>query len=172
MAVDHSAGQAASADEHAKPEPASEERPVFGYAVLVATFGAVFGSALAGAARGNGLPDSVAGRDIVVTGLATHKLSRLIAKDKVTSPLRAPFTRLERDSADGAIEEKPRGRGVRRAIGELVTCPYCLSQWIAAAFAVGMIVSPRLTRVLASMWAGQAIADAAHIAYVAAKKRS
>ena len=56
MTVDDSVGQAAGADEHTTLEAASEERPVFGYAVLVATFGAVFGSALAGAARGNASP--------------------------------------------------------------------------------------------------------------------
>jgi hypothetical protein len=149
-----------------------ESRPLFGYAVIVATFGSVFSSALAAAARGHELPERVDGRDVVVVGLATHKLSRLIAKDKVTSPLRAPFTTFERESGAGEVEEKPRGRGIRKALGELVLCPFCLSQWIAAAFAVGLIAAPRLTRLLAGMWAAQAVGDAAQLGFAAAKKRS
>ena len=149
-----------------------DERPLAGYAVVIATFGAVFGSAMVAATRGHSLPERVSGRDVVVVGLATHKLSRLLAKDKVTSPLRAPFTTFQESSGKGEVEEKPRGTGVRRAIGELVVCPYCLSQWVAAAFAVGLIAAPRLTRLLAGMWAGQAIADGAQLAVAAAKKHS
>src|SRR5438128_372773 len=99
-----------------KPPEGDDERPLFGYAVIVATFGAVFTSALAAAARGRELPRSVDGRDVLAVGLATHKLSRLLAKDKVTSPLRAPFTTFQEESGKGEVEEKPRGRGVRRAI--------------------------------------------------------
>ena len=49
---------------------------------------------LAAAARvtGREVPDGLRVQDIALSALATHKLSRLLAKDPVTSPLRAPFT--------------------------------------------------------------------------------
>ena len=33
--------------------------------------------------------------DLVLVTVATHKLSRLVAKDRITSTLRAPFTSVE-----------------------------------------------------------------------------
>ncbi|MFD7922153.1 DUF1360 domain-containing protein [Streptomyces sp. NPDC059740] len=40
---------------------------------------------------------------------ATHKLSRLVAKDPITSPLRAPFTRYQGTSAPSELAEEVRG---------------------------------------------------------------
>lgn len=149
-----------------------EERPLTGYAVIVATFATVFGTALAAASRGHALPERVAGRDVIVVGLATHKLSRLIAKDKVTSVLRAPFTRLQEPSGKGELSEEARGHGMRHAFGELVSCPYCLGQWIATAFACGLVVSPRTTRFLAAIYTAETISDFLQAGYLAAEKRA
>jgi hypothetical protein len=107
-----------------------------------------------------------------MAGIATQKVSRLIAKDKVTSFVRAPFTRFQEKAGHGEVEEQPRGTGLRRATGELVACPYCLAQWISGGFAVGYVFTPRLTRLLAGMWTIHALADAAQLAYRAAEKRS
>jgi hypothetical protein len=152
--------------------PEQEHRPLGGYTVLSAIFGACFAGGLAAAHRaGRPLPAELSVKDIVLTGIATHKLSRLIAKDRVTSAIRAPFTRYEEPTGYGEIAEQPRGEGLRLAIGELLVCPYCLAQWIAGAFAVGHVAAPRLTRLLASMWTAHALADAAQLAYSAAEKR-
>ena len=162
-------------DEHASPAAANgagDERSLVGYTVILGAFAAVFGTSLLAASRGRELPERLGGHDVVLLGLATQKLSRLLAKDKVTSPLRAPFTQFQEVSGHGEVEEKPRGHGARKAIGELLVCPYCLAQWIAAAFAVGMIAAPRLTRLLAAMWASQAVGDTAQLAYAYAAKRS
>ena len=57
---------------------AAEHRPLGGYAVLSAALGtAVTGGLLA--ARGKGLPERLSLPDIVLAGVATHKLSRLLA---------------------------------------------------------------------------------------------
>ena len=46
--------------------------------------------------------------------MATHKLSRIIAKDPVTSPLRAPFTTFEGTSGPAELAEEPSsGQGLR-----------------------------------------------------------
>ena len=69
--------------------------------------------------------------DVALIGMATHQISRRLTKDAVTSPLRAPFTTYERSQGNAEVEEKVRGSGFRHAVGELVTCPFCLAQWIA-----------------------------------------
>lgn len=84
--------------------------------------------------------------DVALMGVATHKLSRRLTKDPVTGPLRAPFARLKGTSGPAELNEQVRGRGVRRALGELVTCPFCLSQWVATGFAFGLVLAPQATR--------------------------
>jgi hypothetical protein len=68
-------------------------------------------------------------------------------------------------------QERPAGRGVRYAVGELLVCPFCLSQWIAAAFALGLVYAPRVTRLVMRMNAMVAISDFLQIAYKAAENR-
>ncbi len=150
-----------------------EERPLASYTLLSSVFSVSFVGALIAARRaGYALPEDYRAKDIVLTGLATHKLSRLIARDKVTGFARAPFTRFQRTAGHAEVDEQPRGSGLQLAIGELLVCPYCLAQWIAGAFTVGHVAAPRLTRLLTAMWSAHAIADAAQLAYSAAEKRS
>lgn len=142
-----------------------EQRPLKGYAVLSGAFFAALGGALAAAHRAGRTLDRPSATDVVLTGLATQKVSRLIAKDKVTSFVRAPFTTFQDTPGHGEVEEAPRGEGLRYATGELLVCPYCMAQWVAGGFAVGWVVAPRTTRLLAGMWAAQAIADGVQLAY-------
>jgi hypothetical protein len=124
-----------------------QERPLGGYAVLMgafATSAAGFSTWLR--RSGHELPERVPPGDLALMTVATHKASRLISKDRVTSTVRAPFTRFEEDAGPSEVSEAARGRGLRRAVGELVVCPYCLGMWISALFAAGFIVAPRATR--------------------------
>jgi Protein of unknown function (DUF1360) len=143
-----------------------EQRPLGGYAVLTSLFGAL-AALFAGWMRRSGrpLPDRVAGGDLALATLATHKLSRLIAKDRVTSAVRAPFTRYQGEGGPGEVEEQARGEGLRRAIGELVICPYCLGLWIGAAFTAGLLVAPRATRWTATVFTVLLGSDVLQIAY-------
>jgi Protein of unknown function (DUF1360) len=147
-----------------------EHRPLAGYSTLTATFGTTFAVALAAATRRRGgLPERPDAYDLVTTGIATHKLTRLITKDKVTSFLRAPFVRHEGSEGHGEVSEEPRGTGLQLAIGELLVCPYCLGQWITGAFAVGYVGAPRFTRLIAYMYTAQTISDYLQLAYKAAE---
>ena len=149
-----------------------EGRPLAAYAVLTAGFFTSLAGALA-AARASGREIDRPGLgDVVLHGLATQKVSRLIAKDKVTSFLRAPFTRFQEPAGHGELEEAPRGDGLRYAIGELLVCPYCMAQWVAGGIAVGHVLAPRTTRMLSAMWAAQAIADAVQLAYSAGEQQT
>lgn len=150
-----------------------EGRPLAPYLLLSSTFVVGFAGGLEGARRSRGsLPDRWGVLDLVLVGAATHKISRLITKDKVTAFLRAPFTRFQEKSGHGEVEEAPRGEGMRYAIGELLVCPYCVGQWVAGAFVVGMVGAPRLTRTIAFMYTAETAADFLHLAYLAAEERA
>jgi hypothetical protein len=143
-----------------------EERPLGGYAVLTGVF-ATAAAAFTTWVRASGreLPERIDPADLALVTVATHKASRLIAKERVTSAARAPFTEYQGRSGLGEVSEAPRGRGVRRAIGELTTCPYCLSLWIGAGFAGGLVVAPRPTRWVAGVLSAVFGADVLQIAY-------
>ena len=120
------------------------ERPLGGYATLIATFASVAGAFMLWVRRsGRELPERIAPGDLALITLATHKAARTIAKDRVTSAVRAPFTRFQAEGGPGEVEERARGRGLRRAVGELLICPFCLSMWLGAAFAAGLVIAPR-----------------------------
>jgi hypothetical protein len=143
-----------------------QERPLGGYAVLVGTFAALAGG-FAAWFRGSGreLPERMDARDLVLVTIATHKSSRLLTKDRVASPIRAPFTRFEGGAGPGEVSEAARGRGLRRAIGELLVCPYCVGMWLSAGFAAGLLVAPRFTRWFAAVLVALFGADLLQIAY-------
>src|SRR4051794_21335141 len=141
-----------------------QERPLGGYGILMGTFTAAAGAFAAWLARSERpVPERMDGRDLALIAVATHKASRLGAKDRVASTLRGPFTRYEDDAGPGEVSEAARGRGLRRAIGELIVCPYCLGVWIAAAFTAGLLVAPRLTRWIAATLDAVFVADVLQI---------
>jgi hypothetical protein len=121
--------------------------------------------------RGRTLPERPDLVDLALIGIASHKLSRLIAKDKVTSPLRAPFTELQGSAGPAELEERARGAGPRPAIGEILICPYCLGLWIVSAFAFGLQLAPRLTRFLAFVLSALTLSDFFQVAYGAAENK-
>jgi uncharacterized protein DUF1360 len=161
-----------SAVEDAVADYSDEAIPLGAYAAVMGLYGAAFAGALVAArAGGRELPPRLPPGDLVVFGTATHKLSRLLAKAKVTSVLRAPFTEYERRGGPAEVEERPRGRGFRRALAELLVCPYCLDQWVATGFVSGAVVAPRVTRLVAGVFATVALADFLQLAYKAGQER-
>lgn len=147
-----------------------ERGPLGPYAGFIVVYNAALGGTLLSARLlGRELPRPTAG-DVVLFGVATHKLSRLLAKDKVTAAIRAPFTEYEAKGGPAEVEERPRGHGLRRAVGELVTCPYCLDQWLAAAFAAGSVYAPRGSRLVAGVFASVALADFLQLGYRAGQE--
>jgi hypothetical protein len=145
------------------------DRPLGGYLAIMAGYGALMTSAAGLLARRGRLPDRLRAGDGVLLAVATHKLSRTLAKDAVASPLRAPFTRFKGGAGPGEVNEEVRGEGAQKAAGELISCPFCLDQWVASAFVVGLAVAPRLTRFMAGTFAVRAGADFLHFAYAAAE---
>ena len=156
-------------DAYAPPE---ERPPLVPYAIAMGLFNSLVAAALLIAKRtGRPLPERIGAADMLTIGVASHKLSRLIAKDKVTSPLRAPFTRLEGEGGPAELSESARGEGARRAIGDMLVCPYCLGLWVVAAFSVGLLFAPRLTRFVAAVFSALTISDFLQVAYKAAEEK-
>jgi hypothetical protein len=51
-------------------------------------------------------------------------------------------------------------------VGELLTCPMCLGQWVATALTLGLALAPRPTRLAMGTFAGIAGADFLQHLYV------
>lgn len=152
---------------------AEDERPLGGYGVLLLVYFAyVSVLVLIAVSRRVRLPERIGAADLVLMSLATHKVARILTKDPVTSPFRAAFTRFEAPSGEGEISEAPRGRGVRHAVGELVTCPFCIGQWVATFFLFGLVVSPRLARLAASVFTVLTGSDLFQLVYAEAQQRA
>ncbi|MFH8802043.1 DUF1360 domain-containing protein [Streptomyces sp. NPDC017936] len=139
----------------------SEEAvPLGGYAVLAGTFTAA-AAVYAGVARHRGvrLPERVPPWDVALLGAATYKAARLLSRDKVTSFLRAPFTRREGEALGAEVMDAPRGSGLRRAVGDLVSCPFCASMWAAGALVGAYAWTPRATRLVCAGFGAVTLAD-------------
>ena len=143
------------------------DRPLAGYLSLLSVYTTgTAAAAVAARALGRSAPRRLSPWDVVQLTLATHKVSRMIAKDPVTSPLRAPFTRYEGVSAPSELHEEVRGHGIKHSAGELLTCPMCLAQWVATAFCAGLVLAPVPTRLAMATFTAVAGSDFLQHAYV------
>ena len=112
--------------------------------------GLVAAAATAIRASGRELPTRIPIGDAVLLTIGTFRLARRIAKDPVTAPLRAPFTSFQGASGEAEVAEEVREHGgVKHAVGELLTCPFCLAQWVGTGFVLGYVAAPRATRLAA-----------------------
>jgi hypothetical protein len=146
----------------------NREAPLRDYSSLIVLFAVVVGGFLA--LKKRSLPEKISLDDLLLLGLATQKVSRVVTKSRVASVVRAPFTKYEGSAGAGEVEERPRGRGLRRAIGELVSCPFCMGTWIACVGMASFVSNARLTRTLASIFAVGSIADFFQQAYCMIKE--
>jgi hypothetical protein len=114
------------------------------YAAISLAFGALL-AALAASSRSR---DRIERAELLPLSAATFSLSRLIVHDKAESWLREPFIAEE----DGT--KHPKGRRLRYAVGELMTCTRCMGAWGALALVGLRLHAPRagstVTTVLAA----------------------
>lgn len=147
------------------------DRPLGGYlrsmGVYAGLVGVVAGSQ---ALRDSELPELIPTRDVVLLTVATQRLARSLAKDAVTSPLRAPFTRYEGPGGPSELHEEVTATGWKHAVGELLSCPFCLAQWMATLLVGGYLAAPRATRVVAVALTCVSGADALQLLYARLQK--
>jgi hypothetical protein len=150
----------------AEYENGKDERPIGGYVRAMVTYGSlVTGLTVFGRARGVRLPDKVPYDDLALLAVATFRGSRLLAKSAVASPLRAPFTEFTGPGGPGEVMEEVTAEGHLHAVGELLTCPFCLGQWISTLLVAGYLNDPRRTRWVAAALTAAAASDSMQLAY-------
>ena len=143
-----------------------EDRPLFPFVGIIGANLAMVGAlGLAVKASGKELPERLGIADLALLSVATHKLSRVLTKSPVTSPIRAPFTRFQGKGGEAELAEEVRGGGTRKAVGELITCPFCLGEWIATLLTFGLVLAPRPTRLIASIFVTLTGSDLLQLAY-------
>lgn len=140
-----------------------QDVPLAGYAVTMLTYTAGLCGLLAGVvSRARWQPSLT---DVGLVGIGTHKLARIVTKDFVTAPLRAPFTRRRAPEGAAEVHDEPRQGGVGGSVGYLLTCPYCSGLWIGTGLSGLLLWRPAQTRFVLRMLASVTLADFLHLAY-------
>lgn len=140
-----------------------------GYTAVMAVYASLFAAALAVADRRSGRDTRSAPQmwsDVILVGVASHKLSRLVTKQTVAAPLRAPFTRDVGPAGAGERNVRPKGSGLRHSLGELLACPFCVDVWIASAGTAGLRLAPGVARPALTTFAAVAVADLLQFVHV------
>ncbi|KAA0931842.1 DUF1360 domain-containing protein [Streptomyces apricus] len=152
---------------------AGHERPLGGYLTAMAGFGA-YTAAWATAVRlsGRRLPERPAPADLALTAVSAFRLSRLLSKAAVTSPLRAPFTRYVGPQGPAELHEEARTGGGRDTVGELMTCPFCTGVWMVSTLTAGQLLWPRATRTAMGALTALTGADALQLTWSALVDRT
>lgn len=116
------------------------------YAALSAGYGALTGAVIV-AARMRRV-EAIRPVELPALGLATFALAKLVAKEKVDSWVREPFVE---ERPDG--QRRPKGRRLRYAMGELLTCTRCVGSWSALGLVGLRTLRPREAQVVVPMLA-------------------
>lgn len=116
------------------------------YAALSGIYGALLGGTAVGARRRPPVPYA----EVPVLAAATFALSKLIVHEKVESWIRQPFV----DEEAGG--RRPKGRRLRYAVGELLTCTRCTGAWSALALTALRLHAPATGRTVATVLAASA----------------
>ena len=122
------------------------------YAAINAVYGVLL-TTMAVATRDRVRNDPITTRELVPLAAATFALAKVVAQEKVGVWVRAPFVELKEG------EPKPRGRRLRRAVGELVTCTRCIGAWSALTVVGLRMVDPAAGRTVANVLAASAAND-------------
>ena len=134
-----------------QPEPPTEPSD---YAALNAVYAALLAGVVL-ATRNRGVRDDpITGPELIPLSAATFALAKVIAREKIGTWVREPF--VEDEPTEG---QHPAGRGLRRAIGELVTCTRCVGAWSALGIVALRLASPSSGRVVTNVLAVSAAND-------------
>jgi hypothetical protein len=118
---------------------------VVDYAVLSALYGALLGATAASARRRPPVPPA----EVPALAAASFALSKLVVHEKVESWIRAPFL----DHTDG---NRPKGRRLRYAVGELLSCTRCTGAWSALGLVALRLHAPAAGRTVSTVLAASA----------------
>jgi uncharacterized protein DUF1360 len=114
------------------------------YLAVNAVYGALVATVLF-STRKQYARDPISGRELLPITAATFALSKVIAREKIGSWMREPFVEMDQG------ERKPRGRGLRRVVGELVTCTRCVGAWSALGIVGLRLAAPDSGRIVTNV---------------------
>jgi hypothetical protein len=123
------------------------------YAALSAVYGALLAGTAATARRRAPIPAA----ELPALAAASFALSKLVVHEKVESWIRRPFV------DEG--ERRPKGRRLRYAIGELLTCTRCTGAWSALGLVALRLHSPNAGRTVSTVLAASAGNDMLQAAF-------
>jgi hypothetical protein len=126
------------------------------YALLSTVYGALLGGTALSARGREPIPPA----ELPVLAAATFALSKLIVHEKVESWMREPFVE---ERAEGS--NRPKGRRLRYAVGELLTCTRCTGAWGALALVGLRMHAPGTARTVTTVLATSAANDFLHAAF-------
>ncbi|WP_210491872.1 DUF1360 domain-containing protein [Patulibacter sp. SYSU D01012] len=127
------------------------------YALISGVYAAALSGVAAAARRRGSVPR---GADLLPLGLATFTFTRVLTEQKVEAWLRRPFVH---EPEQG--RRRPRGRGMRYAIGELLSCTRCTGSWVGLGLVGLHAASPAAARVTASVGTIGAVNDTSLAAF-------
>lgn len=122
------------------------------YALISAVYAAAMAGTTAVSRRTGHAP---AGAELLPIGLATFTFTRVLTEQKVEEWLRRPFVE---EPAPG--EHRPRGTGLRYAVGELLSCKRCSGAWVGLGLVALHAASPTAGRIATAVGSVGAVNDA------------
>jgi len=125
------------------------------YAALSTAYGVLLGTAAASARKRPPVPRA----EVPILAAATFALSKLIVHEKVETWIRQPFV------DEGSEGKRPKGRRLRYAVGELLTCTRCTGAWSALALVALRLHAPRAGQTVATVLAASAGNDMLHAGF-------
>ena len=134
-----------------RPEPPTEPSD---YAALNAVYGALLAGVVLATRNRGARREPISGPELIPLSAATFALAKVIAREKIGTWVREPF--VEEEPSDG---QRPAGRGIRRAVGELVTCTRCVGTWSALVVVGLRVASPEAGRTVSAVLATSAAND-------------
>jgi uncharacterized protein DUF1360 len=114
-----------------------------------AALSALYGTLLVGAAVTGRRRPPIAATELPGLAAASFALSKLVVHEKVESWIRRPFV----DEGNGG---RPKGRRLRYAVGELLTCTRCTGAWSALALTALRLHAPTAGRTVTTVLAASA----------------
>lgn len=145
--------------------------PLKSYTALMGTYAAAFGTLFYLATRKKRKLPVPSNRELALLTVGSFKLARIVTMSFIASPIRAPFTRRGESLPGGEVQDEARGRGLQKAIGNMLTCPFCFNVWASTAFVFGYAFAPRAAIKAAEVLSVAAGGDVLHLGYRGLRER-
>ena len=122
-----------------------------------AALSAIYGALLAGTAVSARGRAAIPAAELPTLAAASFALSKLVVHEKVESWMRRPFVDEQR--------RKPKGRRLRYAVGELLTCTRCTGAWSALGLVALRVHAPAAGQTVSAVLAASAGNDLLQAAF-------